>query len=95
VTHNCSSILYSTMMTSPGCGNCPTIVNSTSTTCSINQLQAIEVRMCTFRVQGILCGNISGPSSEADFRLQGTYVIINVSQLYGAYMCKLVIAITI
>ncbi len=95
VTHNCLSILYSIMMTSPGCGNCPTIVNSTTTTCLIDQMQTDEVRTCTFRVQGILCGNISGPSSEAAFRLQGTYVIINVAQLYIWSVHKLVIAITV
>ena len=79
VTHNCASILYNVMMTNPGCGNCATTVNSTTISCSIGQLVANEVRMCTIRVQGagVLCGNnVSGPSSEAHFRLQGTYIII-------------------
>ena len=79
VTHNCAAILYSVMITNPDCGNCATTVNSTTISCSIGQLVANEVRMCTIRVQGagVLCGNnISGPSSEAHFRLQGTYIII-------------------
>ena len=80
VTHDCAVvILYSIMITNPGCSNCPTIVNSTTTSCSIDQLVANEVHMCTIHVQGtgVLCGNnVSGPSSEAHFKLQGTYIII-------------------
>ena len=73
MTHNCAAILYNVTMTGSGCGNCPPIVDNPTATCSIDQLLGSEVRICTFRVQGILCGNISGPSSEAAFRLQGTY----------------------
>ena len=75
MTHNCAEILYSVMITNPCCFNCVTTINSTT----IGQLVANEVRMCTIRVQGagVLCGNnISGPSSEAHSRLQGTYIII-------------------
>lgn len=74
VTHNCSALHYNIMMTGASCGSCPMITNSTTVTCLIQQLQQNEVRLCTFRVQGVLCGNISGQPNEANFSLRGIHV---------------------
>ena len=72
VTHDCSALHYDIMMTSTDCGNCPMIVNHTTAICAIQKLQPNEVRMCSFRVQAVLCDNIFGQSGEASFRLKGT-----------------------
>lgn len=71
VTHDCSALHYN-IMTSAGCGNCPSVANSTNATCSIQQLQPDEVRLCNFSVQAVLCDSIFGQSGEANFRLKGT-----------------------
>ena len=86
VTHSCSTLLYNITMTGPNCGTCPSIVSSTTTNCSIEPLQPGEVRVCTFRVQGVLCGNVSGPSNEINVTLQG---ILNTGPGYNALASEL------
>ena len=74
VTHDCAALHYD-IFTS-GCGDCPTIANGTNATCSIQQLQPNEVRSCNFSVRAVLCDSMLGQSSEAIFRLKGTYIIV-------------------
>ena len=69
MTHDCSALHYS-IITSQ-CGDCPTIANNTSATCSIQPLQPDEVRSCSFRVQAVLCNSISGQLGDANFILKG------------------------
>ena len=74
VTHDCSAIHYNIMTTGADCGSCPTIANSTTATCSIQQLQPDEVRSCSFSVQAVLCDSIFGQSYEVNFELKGIIV---------------------
>ena len=74
VTHDCSALNYN-IMTSTGCGTCPTSASSNTATCSIHRLQPNEVRLCSFRVQAVLCNSTSGQLGNANFTLKGTKLI--------------------
>ena len=63
VTHNCSAITYN-IISAPDCGNCQSTTNSTSATCIIQRLVPNEERICTVRVQAIVCDNIQGKESD-------------------------------
>ena len=75
VTHDCSALHYS-ILTSTGCGTCPTIASSNNATCSIQQLQPNEIRSCRFHVQAVLCSSMSGQLGNANFTLKGTQLIL-------------------
>ena len=71
VTHNCSSITYN-IISSTGCGDCPTRVNDTNANCLIEPLIPSEKRRCVFGVRAFLCDDIRGEQSDlANLTLAG------------------------
>ena len=59
VVPDCSAIHYNILASS--CGSCPTTTNHTNITCTDTVLT--NNSMCTFTIQTVVCGNISGNSS--------------------------------
>ena len=72
MTHDCSPLHYNIIASE--CGDCPTIANSTTATCSIQQLQLNEVCSCSFRVQTVSCDGSFGQSGDVNFRLKGKLI---------------------
>ena len=56
---NCSAVHYNIL--SSNCGSCPTTTNHTSVTCTGVPTGG---NMCTFSVQTVVCGNLTGELSQ-------------------------------
>jgi hypothetical protein len=59
ISTHCPAIQYKIIASN--CGNCPTITNHTTVTCTN---VPIDGSMCTFAVQSVVCGNVSGNMSD-------------------------------
>ena len=57
---DCPAIHYNILASN--CGSCPTTTNYTTVTCTD---VPTDGSMCTFAVQTVVCGNITGESSQA------------------------------
>lgn len=62
---SCPSAHY--VVTSIGCGNCPTSTTSNHTTCQ----NAILGRTCNFVVHSVACGVVGDPSNSVSVILKG------------------------
>ena len=73
VDSDCSTLNYNIMS---NCGSCinTTATTTTSVACSISVNVTDSITQCSFGVQSVVCGNVSGvPSTPLDMTLQGIF----------------------
>ena len=59
--HNCS-VAYNFSATD--CGDCPTIINSTSANCLLQRLKLSQEHTCTVSVNTVVCEDFHGEQSN-------------------------------
>ena len=97
VVPDCPAIHYNILASN--CGSCPTTTNHTTATCI--DIPTIGSTSCNFAIQAVVCGNISGNTSDPIIAQTGiptdiiNVYIASISSLATALTVSIVISITI
>ena len=68
--NDCSSINY--LLTSNGCGACPSSTKTTNVTCSTSAMDLTNgITMCNLNVRSEVCDHVSNHSNQISVRLKG------------------------
>ena len=72
VANHCASLQYNINST---CGVCPSVTNSTSALCTIDDTLSHNANKCAFKTRSGVCGNITGRWSDPIYViLKGKFV---------------------